>query len=401
LGIDPGISTGLAALDLDGEFLFARSEKEIRLDNIVQETSSYGKVVLVATDVTPAPDLVRRVASIFNAALFVPRKSMESSEKRMLVSRYGLSRDIDVSDSHARDALASGIKALNKFKNKFEKLESYLAEKSRNSSLQQTKELVVRGFSINRAISDSHTKHTPKEGTIPHIIRSDTILELKKTLDEKTEVIRRLDRLVQSLQDELDNLKSENDGLRSLIEKERARYDIEIRKDRIVKVQENRITDLKKRVRELENKIEVEERTRLRDQAESKIDSNLTLLKPVESFSAEGLERAARLHQISPGDVVFLKNASGGGASTSRKLARLRPRIVITSTAMSDQAEETLSKYAIPVLRANHVSITEINGFLYVSKRELEAALSSQRSNSNETIESMLERAVEDYREED
>lgn len=400
LGIDPGISTGLAALDLDGEFLFARSEKEIRLDRIVQEISPYGKVVLVATDVTPVPDLVRRVASTFKAALFVPRKSMETSEKRMLVSRYGQSRDIDVSDSHARDALASGIKALNKFKNKFEKLESHLSDEFRGTSLQQTKELVVRGFSINRAISDSCIRHAPKEGTVPHFVRPDTILDLKKTLAEKTEVIRRLDRLVESLQEEVAKLKSENGDLRRLIERERSRSDSESRKDRMVKAQQNRIAELEKRIRELENRIGVEELTRSRDQVESKIDRNLTLLKPVESFSAEGLEMAARRYHISPGDVVFLKNASGGGTSTSKKLAGLRPRIVVTRTAMSNQAEETLFKYSIPVVRADRFSITEMRGFFYVPTSELEAVLGDQRSNSKGNVESLLERTIEDYREE-
>ena len=46
LGIDPGITTGLAALDLDGNILFAKSEREISLNRIVDEVARYGKVIL-------------------------------------------------------------------------------------------------------------------------------------------------------------------------------------------------------------------------------------------------------------------------------------------------------------------------------------------------------------------
>ncbi len=107
---------------------------------------------------TPAPDLVRKVASKLKAALFTPSRSMEVSEKRELVSRYSQTTATDVSDAHVRDALASGIKALQRYKNKFQKLESQVADSLPASSKEHTKELLLRGFSIARAIKESHHK---------------------------------------------------------------------------------------------------------------------------------------------------------------------------------------------------------------------------------------------------
>jgi len=47
----------------------------------------------------------------------------------------------------------------------------------------------------------------------------------------------------------------------------------------------------------------------------------LILLKPIDRFTAEGLERASKLYEIKPGDYVLLLDATGGGATTARKLA--------------------------------------------------------------------------------
>ena len=157
LGIDPGVSTGLAALDIEGSFLFAESEREIGWKKIIDKVTRYGKVVLVATDVTPAPDLVRKVASTLDTALFVPNKSMDASEKRQLVGKYTRANDVLIDNDHASDALASAIKALGKFKNKFGKLESDYNELS-DDLKQRTKELLIKGYSMNRAIGMSNEK---------------------------------------------------------------------------------------------------------------------------------------------------------------------------------------------------------------------------------------------------
>jgi len=399
LGIDPGVSTGLAALDLDGNILFAKSEREISLNRIVDEVARYGKVILVATDVTPAPDLARKVASTLKAAMFIPRKSMEVPEKRELIGRYNQTSAIDVADSHARDALASGIKALHKFKNRFQKLETELADEVPTTK-EHTKELLVKGFSIARAIRESEKQLTPTKCTMPPREHAEMRIDFQRKLVEKAEIIARLNDLVQNLQVEISGLKQEKLELKTRIEKERTRSDVEIRKDRMYKTQQNQIADLTKRVRELEEKLELERRKTFGDKLEStEVYAGMTQLKTVESFSSEGLEKAAARFQIEPGDAVIIKDGSGGGASTARMLAKLQPSIVVTCTTMSDQAEEVLIKHAIPVVRSALLSITSVRGNSFVPTKNIRSAIDHQRSLTKSNMKYAVEKTIEGYRE--
>jgi len=398
LGVDPGVSTGLAALDLDGNLLFAKSEREISLDGIVQEVSRYGKVVLVATDVTPTPDLVRKAASKFRASIFTPTKSMEIPEKRELVDKYNLTYAANVTDSHARDALASGIKAYQRFKNKFAKLEIELADRTPITSRERTKELLVRGFSIARAIRESKKKPTLiKHSAIMHP-QSGPRPDFQKMVAEQTEVISRLNHLVESLQDETKNLKSENLELRRSLEKERTRSSIELRKDRLYATQRNQITDMTKQIQQLQTKLD-DCLNPLSEETQSEIGSDMTLLKPIESFSSEGIEKALTHSQIKAGDAVILRDASGGGASTAKMLAKLQPSLVVACTVMSNPADEMLNEHGIPIVKHDLLSIRDVRGNFYVPTKELQSVINRQKSLMKGKAKSLLEDAIETYRE--
>ena len=398
LGIDPGVSTGLAALDIEGSFLFAESEREIGWKKIIDKVTRYGKVVLVATDVTPAPDLVRKVASTLDTALFVPNKSMDASEKRQLVGKYTRANDVIIDNDHASDALASAIKALGKFKNKFGKLESDYNELS-DDLKQRTKELLIKGYSMNCAIRMSNEKMQPIRLEVLRLQRSKTEQGLQNALAEKSEVIARLNELTATLSEDIKTLKQENRELRDRLEKERTRSDIEVRKERIWKAQRDQIEGLTKQVHKLKRRLEEQDKEGHPDTVgPDNRDTDLVRLKPIKSFSSNGLEEAKAAHHIEPGDVVILRDASGGGASTARALAKLRPSLVITCTAMSDLAEKVLAQNNISVINSALLSTRNIDGNLFVRKKDLESVILQLRSIAERKASSIVEDAIEGYR---
>ena len=121
-------------------------------------------------------------------------------------------------------------------------------------------------------------------------------------------------------------------------------------------------------------------------------------LKPIKSFSSNGLEEAKATHHIEPGDVVILRDASGGGASTARALAKLRPSLVITCTAMSDLAEEVLAQNNTSVINSALLSTRNIDGNLFVRKKDLESVVLQLRSIAERKARSIVEDAIEGYR---
>jgi len=154
VGIDPGIYTGIAILDLDGNVLEVFSGKNIDRHSIIRKIEEYGKPLIIASDVSPPPDTLEKLSSTFNAKLYVPSQSLSQSEKEDLVKTYlqKMECSIPVTDSHQRDALAAAIHALRFFGQKFEQINSYLKKLELDLNIDKIRVEVIKGATIASAI---------------------------------------------------------------------------------------------------------------------------------------------------------------------------------------------------------------------------------------------------------
>lgn len=59
VGFDPGLTVGLAILDLNGNLLFLDSFKEISKSEIITKIMELGRAILIATDVENPPKAVK------------------------------------------------------------------------------------------------------------------------------------------------------------------------------------------------------------------------------------------------------------------------------------------------------------------------------------------------------
>ncbi len=115
VGIDPGIKTGFAILDLNGAYAGGGCEKEASDEKIVRAVSAFGIPVLVASDTCPPSSFVEKVAARLNVRVSSPRESMSREEKR------GIGRQIG--DPHTRDAYAAAVKAFRKYQNRLRQID--------------------------------------------------------------------------------------------------------------------------------------------------------------------------------------------------------------------------------------------------------------------------------------
>ena len=115
VGVDPGVYTAYAALDLNGNSVKSGCEKELSHEAVVKIISSIGKPSVIATDVSSAPDFVTRISSRFHVKLFVPQKSISIEEKKKLAH--------NIQNPHIRDAYAAAIKAFHYYDNTLRKIE--------------------------------------------------------------------------------------------------------------------------------------------------------------------------------------------------------------------------------------------------------------------------------------
>jgi predicted RNase H-like nuclease (RuvC/YqgF family) len=100
-----------------------------------------------------------------------------------------------------------------------------------------------------------------------------------------------------------------------------------------------------------------EEMTREEGKTLPESKGEVVLLKPIEAFTRDGLEKAFKLYDIKHGETVILLDASGGGASASEEIAKRGIKAVIACTTMSYPAEEKLRAYGIPVIPSENLNI--------------------------------------------
>lgn len=88
VGFDPGLTVGLAILDLNGNLLFLKSFKEISKSEIITTIMEFGKTILIATDVENPPKAVKKLASSLNAKIFSPKNDISVSYKNEVVNDF-------------------------------------------------------------------------------------------------------------------------------------------------------------------------------------------------------------------------------------------------------------------------------------------------------------------------
>lgn len=111
IGVDPGHTIGLAALDLSGKPLRTAHIQQGGFGAALAELETWGTPSLIASDVRPAPELVLKLASAFNAALFVPERPWREDDKRKVARESFERHSFSVENVHERDALSAAVQA--------------------------------------------------------------------------------------------------------------------------------------------------------------------------------------------------------------------------------------------------------------------------------------------------
>lgn len=124
IGIDPGNTSAVAALNLDGELEFLVSRKEFSHDEIIREIVDSGYPVVIATDRAEIPSTVNKIASSVGAMKFTPENNLSRQRKNELgKGENSHEKDAHASALHAYKRLNKQIRKINKRSKNREKLE--------------------------------------------------------------------------------------------------------------------------------------------------------------------------------------------------------------------------------------------------------------------------------------
>ncbi len=375
VGIDPGTTVGIAILSLDGDLLYLKSFRGIAPDEVVKLIAEYGKPAVIASDVTPMPVSVEKIRRSFNAVPASPGIEISAEEKIALGKAFGYSND------HERDALTAALLTYKSYKNIFTRIEK---KAQVDADLELLKLYVIRGDSIEDAIEKIRAPGALVNTRVQKIPENPGERVVDESLLKMREIIQRQREQIQNLQIYLEELKKElviKDKKTSKLESKlngfkREAYS-EVRKLKEIKTRDEIIESLKKELGH-KNKTLKELRHRsnkLRKIRKMEISGVGTPVKLITAFTKESIAETKEKYGLKEGDVVFLENPSGGGASTAQIIVESKVKAVLIQEDISHAAEETFFKGGVPVLRG--IPLERADDFAIIEPEVLKAAIST------------------------
>jgi predicted RNase H-like nuclease (RuvC/YqgF family) len=396
VGLDPGTTTGIAALNLQGELIDLISARAMSPADAIEWIAARGKPLLVATDVFPAPGAVEKVKRSFNATLFSPGSDLPAEEKIALAKEFGYRND------HERDALAASASAFKKYKNKF-----LLVEKKTPPQMDpdEVKALVVRGYSIENALMQlspppAEERVQPQAAELPV---SGEDAGAKAQVQQLSEQVRNLKGYVEDLKGQLAERVEEVRRLSARLDRQRDKEAREMKRQAEIKIRDKEIERLRALLRsERKQMRHLKQDLSRKKQAERVEASGLRRLKILEAFSKEAVAMATERWGLDKGDLVLLQEASGGGPNTVDLLAEKGVGAVIWEKAMPNAVREHFFDRGIPVLSAHELEVQRIGSQAFVRPEDLEMALARWREQMKvrqaERKAEWLEGMLQEYR---
>lgn len=221
MGIDPGMTIGVALIDLDGNPVFAKSWRTVDRYEIVSTVSNYGKILIVATDVSNPPELVRKIASLLGAIVYFPDHDISIAEKNRIIHEVKTIHGFDIEDSHTRDALVAALKAYGHYKNTILEVKSKVRHVEGIDVYHVVSE-VIKGRSLSEVLEEVYKKRmqdpskliAPEEKTISKTetiekpIYKEKIRILEAMVNRLSKELREKEELLEILQVEIKLLKN-------------------------------------------------------------------------------------------------------------------------------------------------------------------------------------------------
>lgn len=377
VGIDPGTTTAVAIVGLEGEVLDVWSSRTSDTADVIEWIVERGRPVIVAADVTPIPETVEKFRRSFDAAGWTPKSDLPVDEKQHRT------REHPYDDDHQRDAMAAALFALDAHEDQFERIADKLPPGIDRGEV--TARVVAGEESVEAALRDltddeggeeeKENEHEPRELTA----EEKRIKDLERQVERLQSHVERLEGRVAERDDRIDELESKL-TLARREERTQVRKDREVnRLERKANRLERERDDAREDVESLENKVE-------RMKALWKLDHSnfsdvsaekegLVPVKVVEKFTKGAIREADEQYGIASGDVVYIRDASGAGRSTAKLLAEFDPRVVLKDGGLSEIADELLFESEIPVGPADDVAMQEVDELAVAREADVEAAI--------------------------
>jgi predicted RNase H-like nuclease (RuvC/YqgF family) len=404
VGIDPGTTTAVAVVDLDGNVLDVLSTRTADTAEVIEWIIERGRPVVVAADVEPMPETVEKIRRSFDAAGWIPSSDLPVDEKQHRT------RDHDYDNDHERDAMAAALYAFDDHEDQFDRIAAKVPPSEDRGEVtarvvagEDTVETALAALSEDEDADEEETEHSPRELTAE-----------EKRIKQLESQVERLEAHVEDLNDTIESKEGRIGQLKGELEEARSEERREVRERREVSRLERENSRLERELEERDEEIEELEgklerlkqlwkldHSNFSDVSEKK--AGLTPVKPIEKFTNEAIDEAHESFGLATDDVVFLRDASGAGRSTAERLAEVDPQVVLVGEGgLSDVADRVLFENEIPVGPADEVTIQEVDELAVTRESEIETVIENWELDAEERRKEQkaeqLDRLISEHR---
>lgn len=403
VGIDPGTTTAVAVVGIEGTVLDVMSTRTADTATVIEWIIERGRPLIIAADVTPMPETVEKIRRSFDAGGWVPDRDLPVDVKQHRTREEAYDND------HERDAIAAAFGAFDSHAEQFERIARKVPPQQDLGPVLER--VIVDEDPVEAVLEDLLSEESESEEEHEHV-------ERELTDDERR--IRELEAQVERLQDHVDSLETEieereqrNAALEQKLEEARSEQRQKTRKNREVTRLERETDRLEReleardeRIDELDGKLErlktlwKLDHSNFADVAEKK--AGLVPVKVIEQFTTGDIKSADEQFGLAEDDVIFLRDASGAGRSTAELLADIGPKIVLRSGQLSNMADQVLFSNQIPVAPAELVTIQEVDELAVARESEVEEAIEdwTERAADRKRQQSseMVDRLISEHR---
>ncbi|ELY69898.1 DUF460 domain-containing protein [Natronobacterium gregoryi] len=385
VGIDPGTTTAVAIVDLEGEVLDVWSSRTSDTAEVIEWIVERGRPIVVAADVTPMPETVEKFRRSFDAAGWTPETDLPVDEKQHRTRNHQYEND------HQRDAMAAALYAVDAHEDQFDRIAKKLPPGIDRGEV--TARVVAGEESVEAVLAELEDEGDGDEETTTHEPRELTAEEQRiKELEKQVE---RLQSHVTTLEDRLAEKDDRIDELEVELDETRRKERREVRRNREVTRYRRKAERLEYERDEAREKVDELEQKVDRMKALWKLDHSnfsdvsaekegLVPVKVVEKFTKGAIREADDQYGLAPGDVIYLRDASGAGRSTAELLAGFEPRVILKEGGLSDVADEILFEAEIPIGPAGDVAMQEVDELAVAREDDVEAVIDDWHDRAEE-----------------
>jgi predicted RNase H-like nuclease (RuvC/YqgF family) len=378
VGVDPGTTTAVAVVGLDGEVLDVYSTRTDDAAAVTEWIVERGRPVVVAADVEPMPNTVEKLRRSFDAAGWVPDSDLPVDEKQHRTREEAYEND------HERDALAAALYAFDDHEDQIDRIAEKVPPKAEVGAI--VADVIAGEHSVESALAEREDdgsggedgkergpeprELTPEEKKIKRL--EARVERLESHADDLKDTIANKDDQLSEYEKKLKEARSEE---RTEARKRREVTRLERENDRL----ERELDEERERVEELEGKLERLKALWKLDHSNfadvSKKQEGLVPVKVVEKFTTEAIRDAEERFGLARDDIIMFRDATGAGKSTARRLAGIEPRLVLRNGGLSDASDEVLFEERVPVADAEKVTVQEVDELAVARENEVEDAI--------------------------